>query len=155
MRDKELGVTLVVPRDELAKMMVARADAHVARANVHEERMAKLGELVGKTSAVEFEKTIGTVEIAEEDEGVRVEHARGRFVDLSKSSLNDLHDHIVYARDRLRAHRKAAEWLRFAATHLDRERYEFDTGDAFLAYLVDREHPTAMPVSWFQTRGVQ
>ena len=155
-KDRELGVTLVVSRAELARMMKARAKAHLRRVAIHADRMKKLGELLHKTGTVEMDKVAGTVAIAIEDQEFSLSNARGmRYADLSNSSMNDLQNHVLYARDRQRAHRQAAVWLEFAAKHLKRPQYEFLTRDEFLAYLVDLDHPMAMPNERLMARGVQ
>ena len=114
--------------------------------------LKRLEELLAKTAEAGLEERSHLVQasVGEDETGEALQ-----VLDLSNSSVRDLNNHVVYARDRERSHRQAAALLKFAAAHLCREVYAFDITDNFLAYLVDTEHPTAMPSGRFYERGVQ
>jgi len=146
------GLFVELKRDELQKMLNVRAEAHVHRAGVHVERLKRIGSLLVKTSeaGLEEEHMLITTAVDENKAGEAIE-----ALNLSNSSMRDLQQHVTYAKDRERCHRQAAVLLNFAAAHLTREVYAFDIVDSFLSYLVDVEHPTAMPSTRFYERGVQ
>ena len=146
------GLFVELKRDELQKMLTFRAGAHMHRVAVHTGRLKRLEELLAKTAEAGLEERSHLVQasVGEDETGEALQ-----VLDLSNSSVRDLNNHVVYARDRERSHRQAAALLKFAAAHLCREVYAFDITDNFLAYLVDTEHPTAMPSGRFYERGMQ
>lgn len=146
------GLFVELKRDELQKLLNVRAEAHVRRVGVHIERLKRLSSLLVKTSEAGLEEKHTLIEAAvnENEAGEAI-----GVLNLSNSSVRDLQQHVTYAKDRERCHRQAAVLLKFAAAHLTREVYAFDIADNFLSYLVDAEHPTAMPSARFYERGVQ
>lgn len=140
--EQNKGMALSISQDEMQKMMLARAGKHDARSKIYAARIEEMAKLLVKTTAADTDARVGAIRTAiDEDDAGR--------------PMRDLNQHVVYARDRLRAHKMSAEWLRFAAAHLALDMYVFNIDDYFFRYLVDVDHPTAMPFGRFQERGVQ
>lgn len=156
MSEERTNMELVIKRDELRGMCIARAEAHTRRARVYEARLKRYSALTGNRAEE-------AMKLVAETSDETLDDAQGAPMPFANSDAHRLQDAMLSNQDGMRAHSSAATWLRFMSEHLPplAEIRFTGSGIDFVGYLVDVSHPHAMPnVGWsretmFGVRGVQ
>lgn len=170
----------IEPKD-LADLMLKRAEAHARRVVDMDARITALVALVHRPDRKidslakpkrhwwqrdrggvvcfsdndEVDDTLALVETCAEAKEVSDE-TKILLARMERATVGRIGHAIQDARDRRHMHGVAADWLKFTALHLDLgQPISMRVDDQFLAYLLDVDHPTAMPNSFHERRGVQ
>jgi len=175
MREDQTKLSVTLQPDKLAEMLQKRAEGHKRRVTELDERITVLRALAedkarvihtpkrpswwgrllrrdcyAETSTYEIATFVACTEAHSTADETKIVLAR-----LAHAPVEKIGVVVQDTRDQRHKHEAALVWLSFTAENLTKEPVQLSASEQFITYVLDVDHPTAMPNFSFDRRGIQ